>query len=149
MSTHLLRLIPTDPHWTPEPERIDRARAVLGAFFPARAVEAQTYPSVIFIDQGENFEEVRCPGCRTALDVDWWGERMNRAATHGFADLAVRCPSCALDTTLNDLDYRLPAGFARFELTVREPLRPGLAAAELAELTQALGHPLRPVLTRY
>jgi hypothetical protein len=145
----LLRLIPTDPHWTPEPDRIERARAVLGGFFPTRVVEAQSYPAMVFIDQGENFEEVRCPGCRTALDVDWWGERMNRAAAHGFADLTVRCPACAVDTTLNDLDYRMPAGFARFELTVREPSRAGLALTELSELGQALGHPVRAVLTRY
>ncbi|WIM97631.1 hypothetical protein ACTOB_001171 [Actinoplanes oblitus] len=149
MSTPLLRLIPTDPHWEPEPAAIERARALLGRLLPDREIGHQAYRSVFFIDQGENFEEVRCPRCRTVLDVGWWGERVNRAAEHGFADLAVRCPSCDLDTTLNDLDYRLPAGFARFELTVADPPPDGLPAAGLSAIGQALGHEIRAVLTRY
>ena len=55
---------------------------------------------------------------------------------------------CATETSLNDLQYVWPAGFARTELTVHEPDRGWLSTGERGRVEQALGHPLREVRTR-
>ena len=148
MSTHLLRVIPMDPYWVPEQVGIELARALLSRLLPGQAVEHRVYDEPVFIDQGENFEDVRCPSCGTVLDAGWWGERMDEADATGFTELGVRCPACGRDTTLNDLDYRLPAGFARFELIVRDGAS-DLSAGQLAAVGEALGYAVRVVPARY
>ena len=80
------------------------------------------------------------------------GEQMAEAAENDFADLTVRTPCCDTETTLNDLDYRLPAGFARFVLSVQDPQRegrPDLTPEDLAAIGHALGHDVRQVLAHY
>ena len=54
-----------------------------------------------------------------------WTEAIHAAAAAGFADLDVRVPCCRSKTSLNDLDYRGPAVFARFVLEATEPGRRG------------------------
>jgi hypothetical protein len=48
---------------------------------------------------------------------------MDASYRSAFEDLAVRTPCCHTDTTLNELDYDWPAGFARFVLEARNPGR--------------------------
>jgi hypothetical protein len=58
-------------------------------------------------------------------------------------------PCCAAATTLNHLDYDWPAGFARFVLSAHHPDRGWLDAQELADVADALGHPVRQILAHY
>lgn len=73
MSAHLLRVIPTDPSWVPCDDAAARARQVLAELLPdARAVAWERYEQIGFVDQGQNFEEVRCPVCGRVLEISWW-----------------------------------------------------------------------------
>jgi hypothetical protein len=147
VSDHWLLVIPTDPEWVPAEAASAAAQQAIAALCPGSGeVTAETHDTVRFIDQGSNLEEVRCPACGTALASDWWSDGMQRAFERDFADLAVTTPCCGTATTLNDLVYDWPAGFARFELSVHSPDRGWLAEQELASLADALGHPVRQIL---
>jgi hypothetical protein len=151
MSDDLLRLIPTDPAWRPDDVALRRAVRVLRRLVPdARAVRGEVHEGVVFVDPGENFERVDCPACGAELERSWWTGRLERASrpsTGTFGDLAVTTPCCETRTTLNDLDYVWPAGFASALVEARRPGRGWLTAEERAEVEQAIGHPLREVRT--
>lgn len=150
MSTSLLSVIPTDPSWTPDEEAAAGALAVLQQLAPdASEVTASRHDEVTFVDQGGNFDSLRCPTCGVQLEIDWWHDAMDTAATLRFRDLAVRVPCCGARTSLNDLDYRSPAGFARFVLVARDPGRGEIATAEVGRLAAAIGHPVRVVWASY
>lgn len=150
MSDDYLRLIPTDPTWRPQAEAAQRAAATLSALVPtADGVEAELYDKVTFIDQGANFEQLSCPACHAELAMDWWSDQMGHTGDAGFTDLAVTTPCCRIRTSLNDLVYDWPAGFAQAELSVLNPQRGWLDDAELAQVAIELGHPLKQVMAHY
>lgn len=150
MSDDWLRLIPADPSWTPSPERAERAVAKLFSLAPdADRVEAEVYEEVTFIDQGSNFERLNCPACRAELTMEWWTERMDEAAVSSFSQLEATTPCCATATTLNEVSYDWPAGFARVEISALNPRRSWLDETELGQVADALGHPLRQVMAHY
>jgi len=101
----------------------------------------------VFVDAGQNFDSVSCSACGAALELGWWTTRMDEAETRLFSELSIHTPCCQMPTSLNDLNYDMPQGFARFTLSVRNPARP-LKPAELRELEALLGTPLRVVWTR-
>ena len=91
MSTDHLSIIPTDPLWVPAAEAAERARAILARVYPgAREVSLSWYEDPVFVDQGGNFERIRCPGCRNDLAIEWWQERMDEAYARDFRVRAVR-----------------------------------------------------------
>jgi hypothetical protein len=149
MGVDLLRLIPTDPAWRPDDVALRRAVRVLRELVPdADAVRGHLHDGVVFVDAGGNAERVDCPACGAELEPGWWAARVDRArrpAAGGFADLAVTTPCCDTRTTLNDLDYVWPAGFASAVVEARNPGRGWLTAQERARVERALGHPLREV----
>ena len=111
----------------------------------ADRVDAEVARDIEFIDAGENFESVSCPGCGQSLD-DWWGEAMSEAAEDGFTDLLVTTPCCGASTSLNDLVYEFPQAFARFSLSACNPGVPNLPEGVQAEVERLLGCPTRTVL---
>ena len=146
MSAHLLRLIPSDPEWQPDEVALRRAVRVLRELVPdADRVTAAVHEQVVFIDAGEDAERVDCPGCGEQLDDDWWAARMERASGQDYSRLAVTTPCCGTRTTLNELSYVWPAGFARVELRAVNPGRGWLAEDERRRVELALGHELREV----
>jgi hypothetical protein len=75
---------------------------------------------------------------------------MDEASAHGFVALQVIVPCCHIQTTLNDLRYKWPAGFARFIMEVRNPGRSeALTEEEIRQLEHLLGCKLRQVLAHY
>jgi len=146
MSDTYLRVIPTVPGWSPEDPRAAAALRVVQNLCPDGDVEIRRYDEVTFIDQGENFEDVRCPHCGTALDNAWWGDAMDHAYQNQFVDLATVTPCCSAAVSLNELNYDGPAGFAQFELSVHDPNRGWLSDKEIAQVADALGHPVRQIL---
>jgi hypothetical protein len=74
---------------------------------------------------------------------------MKQASEDRFTNLAVTTPCCGAETSLNDLGYDWPAGFAQVELSVLSPQRGWLEDAELAEVEAELGHPLKQVMAHY
>lgn len=150
MSDDYLRLIPTDPTWLPGAEAAQRAAATLSLLVPgADSVKAELYDDVTFIDQGANFARLNCPACQAALEMDWWADQMGEAGDARFTNLAVTTPCCGATTSLNDLTYDWPAGFAQAELSVLNPQRGWLEDAELTEVATELGHPLKQVMTHH
>jgi hypothetical protein len=151
VSDDFLRIIPLEPGHVPAPRARDKALALLRSLLPRAAeVRAILQDEVFFVDQGENLEEIRCPRCRATLGPEWWMTEMDRAGGAQFSDLAVVVPCCGAATSLHDLDYDWPAGFARFVLQVREPALAGwLDDTAVARLEKALGAKVRQIRTRY
>lgn len=82
----------------------------------------------------------------------WFGVVV--AGTHGGVRRQGIRPSLRDDallqaSSLNDLDYRLPAGFTRFVVEVTGPERDVLEPFELETVAAALGRPVRQVFAQY
>jgi len=151
MSDSYLKIIPTQPDYMPSQQAQERLPDLLKALVPrAENVDVVAHDEVGFVDQGENFDSVACPHCKQALDMEWWQDAMGAASEKGFSDLAVHLPCCRTNISLNDLDYRMPAGFARFVIEVRNPERDDvLDAHAIAELRDVIGAPIRQIFARY
>jgi hypothetical protein len=149
MSVNTLKLIPTSPEYVPRDTVQRWACDFLESFFPgAQETTCETTEGVRFIDQGQNWERVRCPVCGSELDPEWWSQAMDAAYQTGFANLLVNVPCCGAVSSLNDLQYELPAGFARFVLKVRDPDK-DIDDEQLITLEQVLGCKLRKIWARY
>jgi len=149
MSDNYLRLLPIDPSYVPSRAEASAALAVLASIAPeCDELRVRQEPDVNFVDAGSNFSAVRCPACGAELAiVPWWQGEMDRAHRTRFEDLAVVPPCCGAPTTLNELDYDWPQGFAKWWLEARNPRRSKLETGELAELASVVGGPLREVWT--
>jgi hypothetical protein len=153
LSDNWLRLIPTDPTFVPAAPVARRTRELLEQFAPAnltgysaREVNAK---AIVFIDAGTNFDSVTCPWCGAAMDIAWWQDSMSVAASSQFNDLLIRTRCCDVTTSLNDLRYEWPQGFARWWLEVMNPATPSLSGEHLDVLGHALGHTLRAIYVHY
>lgn len=144
-----LRLIPSSPDFVPDINSIDRAILLLNEDFPGPGkIHFEISDSPRFIDQGENWEQVMCPCCNATLDLEWWQNAMDDAYKTEFQNLVVKVPCCGRDTSLNDLTYDWPAGFARFSIEINNP---GTWVADLRfhQIETILGTPLRKILAHY
>ncbi|MGW6619491.1 hypothetical protein ACWGA0_39335 [Streptomyces erythrochromogenes] len=150
MSDDYLTVIPTDPYWQPSTEAGDRAAAALARMLPddeaRRGLQAQWHESVEVVYCGANLRTISCPHCGAECVSGWWGEAVSERYDEGFRTLMTRVPCCDVETSLNDLVYDWPMGFARFRIEVLYPDRAWLTDEELAELADTLGHPLRQIL---
>ena len=151
MSDNYLTVIPTDPYWRPGREAADRAAAVLAGMLPdddaRRGMDVMWHDTVEMVHCYANLTKISCPCCGAALDTgDWWGKAVSDGYDSGFPTLMVTVPCCAAETSINDLVYDWPMGFAQFRIEVLYPNRGWLTDAELAAVTDALGHPLRQIL---
>ena len=146
MSDPRLVLIPTEPGWAPDDVTLRRAVRVLRELAPeAGDVRGAVHDAVVFVDAGGDSGGIDCPACGSELDPDWWADRMQRAARQNFTRLAVTPPCCSTRTTLNDLVYSWPAGFARTEIVARNPRRGRLTVQELSRVAGVLHHPVREI----
>lgn len=150
MSEHFITLIPADPYFTPADGAFNKARELFAAFLAtAEDTEGRIGDEVQFVDQGENFERVSCPKCGSELSIDWWQQAMNKSYESRFQHLEVITPCCGHNTSLNDLDYRWPAGFARCYLRARGPQQKEVPPEQIKELEQVIGTTLRQIWSHY
>ena len=160
MSTSVILLIPTDPEFVPATLSQEQATALLASLLQdaTGVVTARVTEYVEFIAQGENFERIVCPSCSTELAIPWWHEAMSKAYERRFTDLSVNTPCCHTATSLNDLQYEWPAGFARFVLELYEPFVRDpegkyrtleLSAETLEKLGEMFGCPVRVIRAHY
>jgi hypothetical protein len=144
-----LRIIPAEPTYVPSALARERALGVLRRAAPlADDIAAQVTSDVRFVDCGGNFETVSCPRCAADLG-EWWSEVMEIGHGQGFQDLRVTVPCCGNQTSLNDLVYSWPAGFARYML---EALNPGIGTVPdtlVQRLEDALGAAVRVIWADY
>ncbi|HEX3538836.1 MAG TPA: hypothetical protein VHT75_00205 [Acidimicrobiales bacterium] len=150
MSANLLRLVPTDPAWVPDDLQQARGIKAIRRVCPiAEEISAATTEDIRFVDAGSNFETVRCPGCRTEITYSEWQTGMDEALKSAFNSLDLELPCCGCWTTLNDLEYEWPQGFARWVLTAASPGRLELSDDELSVIAEAVGHDLRQIWAHY
>jgi hypothetical protein len=144
-----LRIIPADPRFVPSQEAFTRARDLLKFLLPfAEDISYVEMVGTRFFDPGTDLKRVECPFCRRDL-LRWWRVAMYRASVRGFEALEVVTPCCHTETTLNDLRYERPAGFARFATVIRDPGREvGLSDEEIRPVEDILGCKLRQVRAR-
>ncbi|MGW3738972.1 hypothetical protein [Streptomyces sp. NPDC005148] len=151
MSDNYLTVIPNDPYWRPSKAAADRAAAVLSEMLPddddaRHGLEAKWHDRVEAVDCGANLEKITCPHCGAECTSGWWGETVSERYNEGFSTLMVTVPCCDAETSLNELVYDWPMGFAQFRIEVLYPNRGWLTDEEMALLANALGHPLRQIL---
>jgi hypothetical protein len=122
MPTNLLQFIPQQPAFMPGNSSVELAKQFLQTRLP-KADDVYTRGStyVKFIDAGENFKSIACPVCGKEISGDWWSAAMDKAQKSKYVDLGIVTPCCNSQTTLNDLAYHFPQGFARFFLAARNP----------------------------
>jgi hypothetical protein len=147
MSGFHYRLIPTVPSYVPEAPAREAALERLKSFVSgARQVTAEVREHVEFVPAMGNFETVSCPVCGAVLDDAWWVQAMDAAYSEsGFTDLRVTLPCCGATSSLNDLKYHFPQGFARFVLSAVEPPVSDLDDWQVRELEELVGCTLRKI----
>ena len=146
MSDNILTLIPVSPEYVPvESARAAADELLRSMVLAADEVSSEVSDQVQFFDAGSNFESVSCPVCHAELSTDWWGEAMDSAFQHQPPRLEVVLPCCATTTSLNDLAYSWPQGFARYSLAARNPNIRELSPAQTAHLATVIGAEIRPI----
>jgi hypothetical protein len=73
---------------------------------------------------------------------------MDKAYEERFEDLAFNTPCCHKQTSLNNLSYQSPAGFAKFVITV-EGAENEIQPRDLDDLQQILGTKLKTFWAHY
>ena len=122
MSDYIVKLIPTDPFITVSEQSIENARHYIETRVICDCVKSTSIPTPMFIDCGESLETITCPNCGATLDFSWWGNAMDEAYESAFSSLETILPCCKSSASLNDLEYFLPCGFARFAIEILNPL---------------------------
>jgi hypothetical protein len=149
MSDNILIFIPVDSKYTPGASAADQAVELLKEHLPQAEVTFQIIEDVEFVATGGNLEKIVCPICHAEIDEDWWINAMDEAYEKTrFADLTVTLPCCGNISTLNDLLYEWPTGFARFQLRVLNPGK-DVEEATIHDLERILGCSLRKIWAHF
>ena len=149
MSDNILKLIPFSPTYMPDDYSIEKALTHL-----QQHVQSADNINVVksnlprFIDQGANFEKIICPNCTSLIDVNWWQEAMDKAYKNGFEDLTIKTSCCGMETSLNELKYYWPAGFARLSIEIRNP-RTEIPDDVLEKVEEILHSHIRKIWAHY
>ena len=141
MSDNALIFVSKDPLWKPTADVGPAVELTKEAFPFAEGVSAQVHDGVLFIDQGQNFEDVSCPLCHASL-MEEFGDIMNAAFDEergSFVELAFVTPCCGQSAKLNELEFVTPAAFGSFEIEVFNPGVGDLPDDLVPALDQALG----------
>lgn len=152
LSDNWLRVIPTDPTFVPSAQAAQRGVHLLARLAPAGAsgepAHEVHFGKTVFVDAGANFESVTCPWCGMAILLEQWQDWMGAAASTEFTQLNVRTRCCDVTTSLNELRYDWPQGFARWWLEVMNPTAQ-LSDTQIEVVAEAIGHPVRVVWAHY
>ena len=144
MSSNCLYLIPDLPEYVPGQQAAEQARGLLKTFLPnADEIQAAFTDAPAFVQPGPNLQLVACPQCGQNAGK-WWGEALQHYREHGAGAFVVVTPCCGKRTSLDGLHYQPAAGFARFVLSARNPVR-AITRKERQQLSRAVGCNLREV----
>jgi hypothetical protein len=169
MSERVLKIIPTDREYIPNAEQQAKAVALFREMVRFGEIEARVYDDLEFIDQGDYCEAVLCSACGkrvalapfrgTDLAQDWYRHLVESivARTTPVLQFKTTMPCCGASVPLVSLQFDMPAGIARFELSAIDPdietdIRGGtttLSAAQLNRLEVALDCKLTQIEARY
>jgi hypothetical protein len=148
MSSTILKIIPTNPKYVPDKIQQDKAKSLLSNLYTKELIDFVTTDTIEFVDQGENFDSVSCNLCGKNIAIEDWQAEMEKADESHFTDLAFVTPCCHRKTSLNDLNYHSPAGFAKFVIAITGAQKE-IEAKDLNELNNILGTQLRIIWAHY
>ena len=138
MSDSILKIFPRYYYPTYTDDRIISAVNML-KLTSNEKITFTNYKSVQFIDCGEGLEKIFCPWCGCKVDFGFWQEAMDNAYNNGsFNYLGIHMPCCNLSSSLDELIYIKPCGFATFVIEIHNPTdMPGVV--ELHEMGKCFG----------
>jgi len=148
MSSTILKIISTAPSFEPDSNTQVNAKIFLAKFYKSDQIKLINTNEIQFIDQGQNFESVSCNLCGQKIEIEDWQNTMDSANEHQFTDLIFCTPCCKRETSLNDLNYKWPAGFAKFTVCISDAQNE-LSKSEQIELQHILGTTLRIIWAHY
>jgi hypothetical protein len=148
MPSTFLKIIPTNPSYVPDEMAQEEGRVILSKLYKPSEIEFHNTSEIEFIDQGSNFENVSCNLCQQEIDMEYWQSTMDKSFETQFSNLIFVTPCCSCNTSLNDLNYTSPAGFAKYVICIGNPERE-LEGMILQHLQTILGTPLRFVWAHY
>ncbi|MCR8633914.1 hypothetical protein [Paenibacillus radicis (ex Xue et al. 2023)] len=148
MSDVIVKIIPKDPKFVPSEMKLGEVKEWINFNVSNEKTEYILTDEVRFIDQGENFESIGCPFCSSNIDLDWWGEVMDKASKTSFHNLSVVTDCCNEATSLNELNYKWNAGFSRFSIEIMNP-REELTIEHTEYLMQLMGCKIKKVVAFY
>jgi hypothetical protein len=146
-STHL-KFISTNPDFIPSQSQKNQAKAFINSIFNNTEIEFNETKDIEFVDQGSNFESISCNICGRIIDNDYWQHTMDKAYETHFKVLTFITPCCHKKTSLNDLQYHWPAGFAKFQISILDPVG-DIKTTEVSELEKILGTKVRKIWAHY
>lgn len=120
MSDYIIKIIPLNPYVHIDIPKVQQAVGFLKMSF--EDVSVATHETPVFVDCGENLEKIICPSCGAEMDFDWWQESMSAAYAKDFESLKIETPCCHRVSSLNDLEYHFPCGFACVEIDIFNPV---------------------------
>ncbi|NOV04835.1 hypothetical protein [Paenibacillus planticolens] len=144
MSATVISLIPTNPEYVPTAKCIEMIHEWIQQYNAQIIITDE----VRFIDQGENFEDIKCPFCSSEIEIKWWQDRMEKASESSFHELTSITPCCNQKTTLNELNYNWEAGFARFSIEILN-LSIDISEYDVLTIGEQLKCSLKKVIARY
>lgn len=147
MSDTIYRIIPETPN-SDFSGNIDKAISYLKRKTKPEGIVFTDHGGTAFIDCGENLSSISCPKCNSELSFDWWGEAMDAAFQNGFSDPSCTLPCCNEKSTLADLKYDFPCGFAKKEITVSNPKKP-LNDKIIAKVESILNAKIKIINSKY
>lgn len=141
MSDHWIRIVPALPDHVPALQDIAAAKALFAQLAPeADEIVANEHEHIQFFDCGGNLEAIVCPRCKSQIELDWWGDKMNADfdGTSGFKMKKYELPCCSANFTLNELSYSFHQAFGQFALSAMNPNIGMLSSAEVVKFEAAL-----------
>ena len=148
MADIITKIIPIKYDYVADEKQIQAVTMYIKEMVPDCRIEAEVFETTQFVDCGGELERIKCPACGEDISFDWWGEVMEMAAEKEFSDLSVKLPCCGRDGSLNDLEYYLPCGYAKMEITITDSERK-FSEKELEKIGGLLGEKVRLILARY
>lgn len=123
MSDNWIALIPEIPEHIPDTEQQNRALSYFWSIAPgADEIEIKLSDRFMFFGCGANLERISCPHCGQEIPIDWWQDRMGEGYGSDFTDLnPYPLPCCERLSTMADLKYDWPQGFAKFGIDAMNP----------------------------
>ena len=143
MSDNWIAVIPENPEHIPSAECQNQALSFFWSIAPeADEIEIRLSDHLMFFDCGANLESISCPNCGKGIPIDWWQDRMGE--DYEFTSLKSHAlPCCEKLSTLAELEYDWPQGFAKFGIDAMNPKIGILSDEEKGKFEEILGTPLR------
>ena len=151
MSDYITTLIPEDPNFVPDEQAANRGKTIALETYPsADEVGVEFHDDLIFVDCGTNFESASCPSCNSDIGHNTWIEQMDSAyQSPGFNLEPINWGCCETKSSLHDLVYSWPQGFARFCIYITNPGGAPLTTTQKVKIEEQLGCNIREILRHY